>query len=130
MFFRLCKFSHNWRPILSKICLDTPNFWEARQKNPKIWQKLGTLFFYKNLQNWTLGLLFLIFLWFLGHIVLNLFLFFCDSFLIFHNTAMICNTRNQSDIQALFWCSLIVILEMASLDILLCFAGQQAQHCS
>ena len=29
--FRQCKFSQNWTPILSKICLDTPNFWEISQ---------------------------------------------------------------------------------------------------
>ena len=27
MSFRKCKFSHNWTPILSIFCLDTPNFW-------------------------------------------------------------------------------------------------------
>ena len=37
-------------------------------------------FYYKNEQNWTLGLPFLKFSWFLGYIVLNLFLFFLDFF--------------------------------------------------
>ena len=27
MSFRKCTFSHNWTPILSIFCLDTPNFW-------------------------------------------------------------------------------------------------------
>ena len=31
MSFRQCKFSHNWVPILSKICLDTTNFEEICQ---------------------------------------------------------------------------------------------------
>ena len=38
---------------------------------------------------------------------------------------------NISDSQALFWCSLLIILEMASLDTLfLCFAEQQVWLCS
>ena len=46
--------------------------------------------FYKNQYNCTLG-----FSWFLGNIVLNLFLFFPIFFLlIFDNTLMIYNTRN------------------------------------
>ena len=31
MSFSQCKVSHNWTPILSKICLDIPNFWEILQ---------------------------------------------------------------------------------------------------
>ena len=54
-------------------------------------------FFYKNQLNWTLGLLSLNFWWSLGYIVLNLFLFFSDFFLIFRYTVMIYNYRNRSN---------------------------------
>ena len=38
---------------------------------------------------------------------------------------------NKSDSQALFWCSVLIVLEMASLDTLfLCSAGQQVWLCS
>ena len=36
-------------------------------------------------------------MWFLGYIVLNLFLFSPDFFLIFHNTITIYNTRNRNN---------------------------------
>ena len=55
------------------------------------------LFFYKNQQNWTLGLLFLKFSSYLRYIVLNLFLFFLNFLKNFHNTVMICNARNRSN---------------------------------
>ena len=44
-----------------------------------------------------LGLVFLKSLWFLEYIFLNLFLFFPDVFLIFHNRVTFHNTRNGSD---------------------------------
>ena len=56
-----------------------------------------TLFFYKNQQKCTLGLLFLKFSWFLEYIVLKLFLLSPIFKKFFHNAVMIYNTRNRSN---------------------------------